>query len=388
MGLMRVTIVSRIYRPEPSAASVFLGAVADALTARGDEVDVITSRPPRGTPPASARERVRAFPVLRDRSGYVRGYVQYLSFDIPLLFRLLFTRRPDVVVVEPPPTTGAVVRIVCAIRRIPYVYDAADVWADATALVTTSRTIRSAVLIAERFAMRGAAHLITISTGVVDRVRAHRVETPITVTGFGAMTEGFEPTGRIEPVLLYAGTAADLHGASIFVDAFAILRRSYPDLRLRFVGNLTAEDQLRARASSLDVLDAVEFRPSIPTSELAPELARASIALASVKPGTGYDYAFATKIYSAWSAGCPVVFAGAGPTAALIAEANRIVRAGRNATFDPNDVATALASLLEAPPSREERAALSSWTQREHSIGAVADRVAAVIDQVASTLKR
>ncbi|MDO5500237.1 MAG: hypothetical protein Q4F67_11230 [Propionibacteriaceae bacterium] len=31
-------------------------------------------------------------------------------------------------IVEPPPTTGLVVRVACALRRTPYVYYAADLW--------------------------------------------------------------------------------------------------------------------------------------------------------------------------------------------------------------------------------------------------------------------
>src|SRR3546814_10831501 len=36
---------------------------------------------------------VRRARVLRDAAGYVRGYLQYMSFDIPLAVRLLLARR-------------------------------------------------------------------------------------------------------------------------------------------------------------------------------------------------------------------------------------------------------------------------------------------------------
>ena len=77
---------------------------------------------------------VRRAPVLRDKTGAVRGYVSYLSFDLPLIARLLTGARPDVVVSEPPPTTGAAVRLACALRRLPYVYYCADIVSDAAAL--------------------------------------------------------------------------------------------------------------------------------------------------------------------------------------------------------------------------------------------------------------
>ena len=145
---MLVTLATRTFTPEPTAAALRLGALARALAAGGDRVRVLTSR----LAPSVARDarqradggvepgespglvEVRRAPVLRDRTGAVRGYVSYMSFDLPLLARLLTGPRPDVVVSEPPPTTGVAVRLACAARRIPYVYYCADIVSDAAAL--------------------------------------------------------------------------------------------------------------------------------------------------------------------------------------------------------------------------------------------------------------
>ena len=132
---MLVTLATRTFTPEPTAAALRLGALARALAAGGDRVRVLTSclapsvaRDARqlvdgGAEPGEGRGlvEVRRAPVLRDRTGAVRGYVSYMSFDVPLVARLLTGPRPDVVVSEPPPTTGAAVRIACAARRVPYV---------------------------------------------------------------------------------------------------------------------------------------------------------------------------------------------------------------------------------------------------------------------------
>ena len=83
---LRVAIVSRIYRPEPAAASIYLGSVADALLSEGQEVDVYTSAPPAGLSAQASGETIRTTKVLRDKTGYARGYLGYMSFDIPLFF--------------------------------------------------------------------------------------------------------------------------------------------------------------------------------------------------------------------------------------------------------------------------------------------------------------
>lgn len=382
---MRITIVSRIYRPEPSAASFYLGSVADALTAGGHEVEVLTAKPVPGQGEASRGERVKTFPVLRDANGYVRGYVQYMSFDIPLAFRLLFAKRPAAVFVEPPPTTGAVVRVVCAMRRIPYVYDAADIWSDAAGQATSSGAVVSVLRWLEKFAMRGAAELVTISHGVVERVRQLGVTTPADVTGFGADTSvfGYREVAQ-EKLFIYAGTYTGLHGADILIDAFAQFSDTNPGYRLRFIGNGTDQDEMLARAAELGIASAVEFADPVPAAELSPQLARAVASLATLKPGGGYEYAFTSKAYSSLATGCPVIFAGPGPTGPFLEEAATRVPVGTAVAYGAAAIAAAMRAAAETPLSPGDRQSVAAWTAEHHSMRAVAERVAARIIAVGS----
>ena len=134
-GRARVVIASRLFPPEPGAAAFRLGWLARTLHERGVHVDVMTTRPPavvRSSRQADTPLFVSRWPVLRDKGGNVRGYLQFASFDGPLFLRLLL-HPGDVIVSEPPPTTGAVVRTVAALRRVRYVYYAADVSSSAAA---------------------------------------------------------------------------------------------------------------------------------------------------------------------------------------------------------------------------------------------------------------
>lgn len=381
---MRVAIVSRLYRPEPAAASLYLGAVADELLADGHDVDVLTAAPPRGMRMQSRGERIRTFPVLRDANGYVRGYVPYMSFDVPLAFRLLFSRRPDVVLVEPPPTTGVVVRLVCALRRIPYVYDAADIWSDAAQLEPVSSVVIRVLRGLERFALGGAAHIVTISGGVLGRLRALGVRRPITVTGFGADTREFPyAEAPPQPLFVYAGSYSPSHGAEILVDAFARFLPSHPGHILRFIGNGVERPVVAARARELGVEASIEYLDPVSPVELLPHLGSAAASLATVKPGTVYEYSYASKAFSSLATGCPVIFAGPGPTAELIDVANAEVRAGAACAYDAEAIAEAMARFADDRATPAERSALSEWGSREHSMAAVAGRVAEILAGVA-----
>lgn len=386
---LRVVMVSRIYRPEASAASFFLGSVADRLIENGHEVEVLTARMPKGMRPEPRGERVRTFPVLRDRSGYVRGYLQYMSFDIPLFFRLLFARRPDVVFMEPPPTTGAVVRVVCALRRVPYVYDAADIWSDAADNATGSRLVIRVLRGLEKFGLTGARRIVTISQGVADRLVELGVRRPAAITGFGADTESFAYERHpIEPVFLYAGSYSVWHGAEVLIDAFADFSTTRPGYTLRFIGNSTERAALAERAAARGLSDSVEFRDAVPAAELRPQLVTATASLATLRPGSGYEYAFTTKAYSALAAGCPVIFAGPGPTGPFVDEANRHVRAGAAVAYDRAAVTEAMHAVVADPPSAAEREATADWTREHHSMRTVAERVAEAIEAAAVRTRR
>lgn len=374
---MHVVIASRIFTPEPAAASFMLEAIARRLAHAGHEVTVLTTKPPHGTevddPPGV---NVRRASVLRDRSGYVRGYLSYLSFDFPLFFRLLAVRRADIYLVEPPPTTGAVMRVAAWLRRRPYVYDAADLWADAARMVTGNRFVLGALRRVERFGMRGARRLFAISSGLVGRIRELGLTTPATVIGFGAdpafRYEG-ETASDEDPYFIYAGSYSEWHGAGIFVEAFARIRGQNPHVHLLFIGHGSEREQLMAWCAENEVTG-VEFREPVEPEALNPLLGGAIAALASVRPGGGYDYAFATKVYASAAAGCPVIFAGTGPTNGFItAAADRGM--GVAVDYEVDAVADAMRRALEEPLPPAARRELSAWARSEHSIDACADLV-------------
>lgn len=375
---VRVTIVSRLFRPEPAAAAYRLGALADELMAQGYEVSVLTTRPPPGEPVDDAGIDVRRWPVLRNREGSVRGYLQYLSYDVPLFFRLL-CHRADVVVVEPPPTTGVVSRVACAVKRIPYHHYSADVVSTAAEGIGVNRVVVRALKSVERWVLRGARTVIAVSDGVRDDLLALGVDADhITVVGVGVDTSRFEfsPVGAAGSTkkLVYGGTMSELHGAEVFVRGFARVADRHPDATLLMIGQGSDVAMLRRLATEL-APGRVEFRGPQAPEQLRSEFSTASAALASLKPGCGYDYAFATKALSSLSAGAPVIYAGVGPMAALVRQHSL----GWAVDWQPDAVAEAMDEALSATVATSRRVELSGWVAANHSLRSVAENAARTI---------
>ena len=388
---MLVTLATRTFTPEPTAAALRLGALARALAAGGDKVRVLTSR----LAPSVARDarqsagsgadpgdgaglvEVRRAPVLRDRTGAVRGYVSYMSFDLPLLARLLTGPRPDVVVSEPPPTTGAAVRIACAARRVPYVYYCADIVSDAAALAGVPSIVVRTVAGLESFALRGARRVIAVSDGVARRARDLGARDVVVVPN-GVRVPDAVVTGTPEgfptcdgPVFVYAGTVAQWLAPEVFVDAFERVRARLGDARLVFVGQGSGWIELAERARGVS---GVEMIPAVSAEEADRWMARATATLASLRPG-GYDYAYPTKILASLAQGTPVIYAGPGQAARDIAEGEL----GVACNLDADEVAEAMVGLVSGTAAWVGAEGARAWVSMHRSVEASSRAAAAVV---------
>lgn len=410
---MHALIASRIFSPEPAAASFRLTAVERALVAAGFDVTVLTTVPAPGgergralcaTDTASSSlaggksVTVKRWGALRDKTGYVRGYLPYMSFDIPLFFRLLCAKRPDVILVEPPPTTGAVTRVAAALKRVPYVWYAADVWSDATKATGAPALIVDVLAIIERFAIRGASGIIAVSEGVAERV-GHLGGTNIRVIPNGIDTDTYSPEvaaldegelrglGIIGPYLVYAGTASEWQGAGVFAEAMRTVRAKDGQLQVVFVGQGTEWEAIGRVAGDLreewgqDVI--VQVSPQSPRW-VARLLAGSEGALVSIVPGKGYDFAYPTKVLAALATGKPVIYAGKGPVVRDISEA----RLGITVDHKPDDVAEAIVALrprtdIDFAPQR-----LRNWVMENRSTRLMGDRVALFLEEIIKGRKR
>ncbi|OIU86633.1 hypothetical protein BFN01_10975 [Microbacterium sp. AR7-10] len=387
----RVVIASRLFPPEVSAGAFRLGALARALVGRGERVTVMTTIPPAHAP--SARDtrglEVRRWPVLRDAGGNVRGYLQYMSFDVPLLMRMLGTKF-DVAVAESPPTTGLMVALVAALRRRPFVYYAADVWTDGVISMGAARPVVRIMRWMERAVLRRAHSIISVSDEVTERLVLLGADPDdVTTVGNGIDTEIFTPAAEAADdgsYFVYTGTMSEWQQPDVFIRAFALIADDYPDLRLRFFGQGSVESSLREVAERL-LPGRVLFGGVVSPAESTSWIRGAAGALVSIVPGIGYDFAKPTKTYAAAATGTPVLFAGPAAGADLV----RSAALGRAVEFSPEAVAQAMRELLAdsadgtTAAERERRAA---WAQQNVSLSAVAERVADVVTLAAQATTR
>ena len=386
MGKRRgfVRIVSRIYLPEAAAASFRLAGVAKALREKGVEVEIVTTTPPPGLQ-ASDQDRVRRFPVLRDKEGYVRGYLQYLSFDIPAFFRVLFSPRATVTLVEPPPTTGFFMRIASKLLGVPYVYYLPDLWGAASASFAPKIVVK-AVKALEAFAVRGAVAVIAVNEEIAETARAmgaksvHLIPNGIDSDTF---TNEVEPLSRVEredigladaPYFIYTGTASEWQGASVFISALAQVIDEIPH-HLVFLGKGSDWDLLKEQAAKPELKGRVHVLETLPPDETARWIAGADAGLVSIKAGAGYDHAYPTKVLSTLACGTPVIYAGPGPAREDIEDHSL----GICADYSASRVAKVFQEIINSSSSIVSPVQLRKWVLENRSLAKSSQKVAQVL---------
>ncbi|MDF9277849.1 glycosyltransferase family 4 protein [Arthrobacter sp. EH-1B-1] len=376
MRTLRIAVASRIFEPESGAAAYRLSAMVKELRARGHDVRVMTSRAPGAT---RSTPEVRRWPVLRDKSGAVRGYVQYASFDIPLFFRLLFGRRNHLIIVEPPPTTGVVVRLISGLRQTPYAYFAADVSSVAAEGIGVPRPVVTVLRILEGWVLSGAHTIFTVSEGVSKAVIQLGADPKNTVcVGTGIDTQQFiaeGPSAHGGDYFVYAGTMSEIQGAGVFIDAFLQIAGDFPDVRLFMYGQGVEFEDLKRRAQPLG--DQVQFLGTVNSGTLSAVLRGATAGLASVRPSRGYDFAYATKAFASLSCGSPVIYAGVGPMKDLVEEESL----GYAVPWRADAVADAMRAALSQSTTSHDRSRLADWVRENFSLEAVSGRVGDALEQ-------
>lgn len=369
-------MATRLFVPEVGAAAFRLKALVLGLSEKGAEVKVLTTTPPPGAGSFTAGFSISRWPVLRDAGGNVRGYLQYLSFDVPLFFRLL-SCRADVVVAEPPPTTGLMTALTSVLRRRPFVYYAADVWSDALAATSAPKPIVALMHAVEGFTLRRAAKVIAISDGVAAAIEQFRVGPErLTVVGNGVDTDVFtlegETSDQTDPYFVYTGTMSEWQGADVFLRAMPVVLQEYSNAQLRFFGQGSDEDRLKELAREL-APDNVHFGGVVPPQQAAAWLRGAQAALVSIVPGQGYDFAKPTKIYAAAACGTGVIFAGVGDGAKIVADGGL----GTVSAYEAGAVANAMLAALTNPQERRDERA--QWVHENASLARSGELAAAEV---------
>jgi colanic acid biosynthesis glycosyl transferase WcaI len=388
---MRFLLLTQYFPPEIGAAQTRLDALTNAIHRAGHEVDVVTAMPSYPLDSVLAEYRGRWFVreedagrrVVRTRAYPAMGtglrrFLSYGVFSVSSLLGLFRSRRPDVLLIESPPLLLAVPGLLWArLRRIPVVFNVADLWPDAAVAVGAldDGLILKVLLRLEKWTYRHASLVSTVTDGVADKLLTVKLVPPDKLvmlpngvdverfSGAPATGEGRKGLGlTAHPFVVYAGTMGLVHGVEPLIDAFAILDEA-GDQRTTLVmlgaGSERGALEQRVKARGLGN---VVFRDAIPQDRLAAVLGDALAGVVTLADIPINRLARPAKMFPIMASGLPVLFAGSGEGAAIVERSGGGVVVENN----PHVIADAVRQLCEDAAGRQAMGAAGRKYVLEH----------------------
>mgnify|MGYP001217405006 FL=1 len=205
---------------------------------------------------------------------------------------------------------------------------------------------------------------------------------PVTVASMPIDVERFA-TGRLTPKsvpprVLYAGNLVPGKGVDVLLRAHAVLHRRGVACRLKILGEGPARPELERLAADLGTAGHIDWSPFVPQDRMPAEYGASAITVlpSCVAEGLGLT------LVEALLAGSAVVGTPSGgiPEVVQDGETGLLARAG-----DPEDLASAIARLLEDPALRDRLIATGSARVRDTYSAATASlRFLALYDAIAA----
>jgi glycosyltransferase involved in cell wall biosynthesis len=334
------------------------------LASRGFDVDVVCAVGPRRDDQVPVGPRVYRVPI-RHRRGGVLGYaIEYAAFFAAALATasvLGLRRRYAVVQVDNLPDLLVFAAAVPRLRGARLVHTLYELTPEMVAARFGGRL--GAVLgwvarVLEAAATGWADHVIVVSRPCLDVLLARgmaRERMSVVLNTTPWLSERPEPApGRAAAqVLITHTTLVERYGVHVAIQALALLRPRWPDLRLRVLGD---GEQLPALARLAEVLglgDRVVFTGRLPWSETLAEVSRARLGVVPILSDGYGQLLLPTKLLEYAWLGVPAVCSRLPAIEAYFPPGTMAYAA----PGDAEDLAAQVDRLLRDPEAAEAQAA-------------------------------
>jgi glycosyltransferase involved in cell wall biosynthesis len=301
---------------------------------------------------------IRTWSPAHYRRSFRRRLLAYGAYSLILPLAAIRAKRVDVVfaATDPPFMTPAAL-LSTWLHRARLVLDERDIFPETLLWVgiRPPRPILAAWYAWSKWLRERASAVVTVSPGFVRLITARgaRQESTYFITNYfphGEPSADPPPpvTADTPMTVLYAGGLGEATDVDTILDAAALLKERGLGRRIRFhfvgAGERREEYIERARREGLD---SVSLPGPVPRNEMETVFAGAHVAIHSLGPE--FQNSLSSKIFEYMGHGRPVLYAGEGDIAEVLAES------GGGVTVPPGDgaaIADALACLLNDPDRR------------------------------------
>lgn len=307
---------------------------------------------------------VRTFTYCQLHRSYLSRLLSFISFSITAPLGLLYSGRPDVVLVSSPPIFPMFsVWLLCKLRGIPVVFEVRDLWpASAVQMgILRNRQLIAVVAWVERLLYNGAQRIVTLTHGIRDDIHgrgwpAERLEV-ITCGIEGRMLypdpyaganlrrlRGWE--GR--RIVLYMGAMGEANNLGVILEAAE--HCDDPEVLFLLVGDGMKRRDIQQRIAAAGMAN-VELCEPVGKNQVRQWICAADLCVVTLQDIALFSGAIPTKLLDYMACARPVLCGVRGEAAQIVRQADA------GLTFAPNDSRqlVALIGQLGAQPAERAR---------------------------------
>lgn len=293
---------------------------AEALAARGDEVEVFALRKP-GKPKEEVIGGVRVFRI-QFRSFNEKRKIAFLR-QVSMFFLKAFwlvswqqLRKPyDLLHMHSIPDHIVFTALLPKFMGAKVVLDIHDILPELYASkfgVTHGSVGFKTMLFLERISVAFSDHVIIANHLWEDRLLARSVKRDRhTVLLNYPDTTVFHPMKRDRSsgkfIVLYPGTLNQHQGVDVAIRAMAIVRKTAPHAEFHIYGEGRTQSELVTLAQELGLQNSVVFHRFLPQKDVAQVMANADLAVVPKRADSFGNEAFSTKVFEFMALGTPIV---------------------------------------------------------------------------------
>jgi colanic acid biosynthesis glycosyl transferase WcaI len=329
-----VVLVEQYFYPEGWGGAEIPRAVAEALRQAGLAVAVLcgaeqyVSVAPEAAGPDPRRIGIDILRVPRILPGSHRKgrAVRTVWFCLVALVRLLTRRGVGLLLSQTnPPLVVPVVALVAAVRRVPLVIIAQDLYPEA---IVAAGLLRSGSMV-ERvlrsifsWAYRRARKVVVLGPSMKQRVLAKGVEAArieiISNWATGRLQTDSDPRsnplrsrwnlqGRF--VALYSGNLGTGHEFDTLLEGVSLAIRTVPRLTLVIIGDGARLPEVRASAARLNLDAHIQFRDFVSSDDLSNAIGIGDLAVVTLRKGFE-GLIVPSKLFGYLARGVPILYIG------------------------------------------------------------------------------
>jgi len=360
----KILVIEQNFYPEVAAAGQLLLDLCEDLARAGYQVKVITGNPKelfQKKIKISKRENYRGVEIIRLKSTALSKYnvagrvINYLTFHLSIFFHIIFSKRPDLVLVlSNPPFISLHGLILKIFKKCKVIYNVQDLFPDLAVELGKLRNKPFIFILKtlSKYIIRKMDKVIVVGEYMERKIREDilkDIEADHIVT-IHNWADGeklkvidkkdiyFKKDWGLEDkfIILYSGNIGYLHEFDTIISAAEdIQNKGYKDIVFVFIGEGIKKEYIRKKAEEKG-LDNILFFPYQPRDKLTYSLGSADISLVTLEEGFE-GMVVPSKIYGILASGRPVIGV-AGKESEIIeiireGECGRVVKIGDYMTF-------------------------------------------------------